>query len=129
MNIGEAVALLKSGHRVARQGWNGRDMWLIGIDQRRWVVLDVKSYSGYLPFIAMKTADNRLVPWLCSQGDLLAEDWIEVSEEDAARVLHPITPVYVLPEQERIEPPIEHIEPAPAHIEPETVAAPTGYVP
>lgn len=28
-----------------------------------------------LPYIYMKTADGGLVPWLCSQTDLLAEDW------------------------------------------------------
>jgi hypothetical protein len=28
-----------------------------------------------LPFIAMKTADDKVVPWLASQTDLLAEDW------------------------------------------------------
>jgi len=26
----------------------------------------------------MKTVDGSIVPWLCSQTDLLAEDWIEV---------------------------------------------------
>lgn len=26
-------------------------------------------------FIVMKTADNKLVPWLASQTDILAEDW------------------------------------------------------
>jgi len=31
-----------------------------------------------LPFIAMKTADNHLVPWLASQTDVLAEDWVVV---------------------------------------------------
>ncbi|HDV0042996.1 TPA: DUF2829 domain-containing protein, partial [Klebsiella pneumoniae] len=28
-----------------------------------------------LPYIAMKTADEKLVPWLASQTDVLAEDW------------------------------------------------------
>lgn len=26
----------------------------------------------------MKTADNKLIPWLASQTDLLADDWIVV---------------------------------------------------
>lgn len=26
-------------------------------------------------FSFMKTADNQVVPWLCSQTDLLADDW------------------------------------------------------
>lgn len=28
-----------------------------------------------LDAVYMKTADNKLVPWLCSQADALAEDW------------------------------------------------------
>jgi len=26
----------------------------------------------------MRTADNKIVPWLCSQTDALAEDWVIV---------------------------------------------------
>ena len=29
-----------------------------------------------LPFIAMKTADGNVVPWLASQTDVLALDWM-----------------------------------------------------
>ena len=28
-----------------------------------------------LPFIALKTVDDKVVPWLASQTDILAEDW------------------------------------------------------
>jgi hypothetical protein len=28
-----------------------------------------------LPWIGMKTADNKFVPWLASQTDVLSEDW------------------------------------------------------
>ena len=31
-----------------------------------------------LPYIYMKTADDNLVPWLASQTDILAQDWIMV---------------------------------------------------
>ncbi|MNJ71027.1 hypothetical protein D3C76_1571760 [compost metagenome] len=30
------------------------------------------------PWIGMKTADNKFVPWLASQTDVLAEDWVVV---------------------------------------------------
>lgn len=33
-----------------------------------------------LPFIAMKTADDKLVPWLASQTDMLADDWVIVED-------------------------------------------------
>ena len=28
-----------------------------------------------MPFIFMKTADDKIIPWLASQADILAEDW------------------------------------------------------
>ena len=31
-------------------------------------------YEQY-PYIQMKTADNKVVPWLASQTDILSDDW------------------------------------------------------
>lgn len=72
MTFGQAIEALKAGERVARQGWNGKGMWLglhVGTFVREGAELE---YSAY---IMMKTADNKLVPWLASQTDMLAEDW------------------------------------------------------
>jgi len=71
LNFGQALELLKSGQRVARQGWNGKGMWLAL--QRP----DVNSKMS-LPYIYMSTVTGDLVPWLASQTDVLAEDWISV---------------------------------------------------
>ena len=71
MDFGKAIAALKSGKFVARQGWNGKGMWL-GLQ-----VPDAHSKMT-LPYIYMKTAQDDLVPWLASQTDMLAEDWVEV---------------------------------------------------
>ena len=68
MNIGEAVARLQDGQRVARQGWNGRNMYL------ELQTPDAHSKMT-LPYVYMKTVQDDLVPWLCSQTDLLADDW------------------------------------------------------
>lgn len=75
MNFGEAIALLKAGARVARDGWNGKGMWL---ELQR---PDENSKMS-LPYIYMKTADNKLVPWLASQTDVLAEDWVGVQPRE-----------------------------------------------
>jgi hypothetical protein len=66
-----ALASLKFGCRVAREGWNGKGMWLAL--QRP----DAHSKMT-LPYIYMSTVTGDLVPWLASQADLLAEDWLEV---------------------------------------------------
>ena len=36
---------------------------------------DKVPYAGY---IALKNAQDQVVPWLPSQGNLLAEDWVKV---------------------------------------------------
>lgn len=76
-SFGHAIASLKLGHRVARAGWNGKGMWLIYVGGNEYDVdapLRFKT-TELAPYIAMKTADNKLVPWLASQTDVLAEDW------------------------------------------------------
>jgi len=68
MTFGQAIEDLKSGYRVCRSGWNGKNMWL---ELQR-----PDQYSKMtLPYIYMYTAQGELVPWLASQTDVLAEDW------------------------------------------------------
>jgi hypothetical protein len=77
-DIGWAVQTLKLGGKVTRAGWNGKNMWLA----LRAASPDAETKrSGQpmtLPFVYMKTVQGDYVPWLCSQTDLLAEDWEEV---------------------------------------------------
>lgn len=77
VSFGHAIELLKSGHRVARAGWNGKGMWLIYIGGNEYDVDAPLRFNTteLSPYVAMKTADNKLVPWLASQTDVLAEDW------------------------------------------------------
>lgn len=73
-----ALVYLKEGKKVARQGWNGKGMFLFLICGKEWeFTTDVSGVYGLntAPFICMKTADGSLVPWLASQTDLLATDW------------------------------------------------------
>lgn len=88
MNIGEAVEALKDGKRVARAGWNGKGMFLFLVPGSRFQV-NRKPLLGIYPegteidyhaHVDMKTAQGYVVPWLCSQADLLAEDWDIASE-------------------------------------------------
>ena len=67
-DIGWARSMLGQGYRVCRNGWNGKGMWL------ELQVPDAHSKMT-LPYVYMRTAQGDLVPWLCSQTDLLAEDW------------------------------------------------------
>ncbi len=67
-DIGWAVSQMHGGTRVSRSGWNGKGMYL------ELQVPDAHSKMT-LPYVYMFTAQGDLVPWLCSQTDLLATDW------------------------------------------------------
>jgi hypothetical protein len=70
--IGWAVKHMRAGFKVARAGWNGKGMWLALTTDG---AINAVDGSPLLPFVYMRTAQGPLVPWLCSQTDLLATDW------------------------------------------------------
>ncbi len=92
MNFGHAIEAMKAGCTVARSGWNGKDMW-IALQRRTGQSLMTHDY------IYMRTAQGGLVPWLCSQTDMLAEDWAIVCEMGQRPKLDPPVP-YDAPEEE-----------------------------
>lgn len=96
--FGQALDLLKTGHRVARLGWNGKGMELSllkgsfnpepfehvepkpeqihGLDAMLFEA-DSDVEQVLLPTIAMTTASGALLAgWLASQTDMLADDWV-----------------------------------------------------
>ncbi len=81
MEIGEALVFLRAGHALSRHGWNGKDMFIYHVPADAYQAkTDVaKKYFGekvpYGEYLAMKTAQNNVVPWLASQTDILADDW------------------------------------------------------
>lgn len=89
LDFGGAIKALKAGKRVAREGWNGKGMWLwlkSGCTiKAEWckdeALKTIAEKNGGeiegLGTICMKTADNKvLTGWLASQTDMLSEDWI-----------------------------------------------------
>ena len=80
MSFGLAVEAMKMGKRVCRAGWNGKGMWLGYVEADNYTVgyLPIDITLQTLPWIGMKTADDKFVPWLASQTDVLADDWMIV---------------------------------------------------
>lgn len=82
--FGDAIRYLKRGLKVARKGWNGKEMFLFVADEIHFFTkteLKKKNDEPYdmLPSITMKTADNKcVVGWVPSQTDMFAEDWVFV---------------------------------------------------
>lgn len=87
MNFSDALSKIKVGHRLARAGWNGKDMYIFLVagsvfKVNREPLLSIMGEGTevqYHAHIDMKTAQGYVVPWLASQADLLAEDWEIVS--------------------------------------------------
>lgn len=83
VDFGGALALLREGRAVARSGWNGKGMFLYLVGPGNYpaatdiakAVWGADGLVPYGPYIAMKTAQGNVVPWLASQTDVLAEDW------------------------------------------------------
>lgn len=83
MSFSLALELVKSGKRVQREGWNGKGMFIFLVPGSTFTVnrepllsiLGEGTSVNYHGHIDMKTADGMIVPWLCSQTDMLANDW------------------------------------------------------
>ena len=91
-DFGKALAFLKGGCKIARKGWNGKNMFLwlkpAATIKSEWckdpILREIVDANGgeteALGTICMKTADGKvLTGWLASQTDMLAEDWHIVS--------------------------------------------------
>ena len=81
-SFGWAIDMLVTGSRVARHGWNGKDMFVFLRDGRTITGVDPASPMGgdfeSRPHLCMKDAEGKcVVGWLASQTDMLSEDWFE----------------------------------------------------
>lgn len=87
MNFGQALEALKAGSMVFRKGWNGKEMFLFLVPGSTFKVNRAPLLGiypegteiNYCPHIDMKTANGKVVPWLASQTDVLAEDWTVIA--------------------------------------------------
>ena len=81
MNFGLAIEAMKKGERVARKGWNGKDMYVFLAYEPDFVTdADISEFDQLevevCDMLVMKTAQNTFQPgWLASQADMLADDW------------------------------------------------------
>mgnify|MGYP002413556797 CR=1 FL=1 len=66
--FGMVLKLLKDGKKLAREGWNGKGMY---------IALQVPDEHSKMkrPYIYIVPGPEWTVPWVASQADLLADDW------------------------------------------------------
>ncbi|MBO2461157.1 DUF2829 domain-containing protein [Actinomadura violacea] len=86
MDFGEALAALRAGDRLTRDGWNGRGMFIvlqagypdgiaINANTAQATGIEQGTVCKFRPYLMMRTVDGDFVPWVASQTDLLATDW------------------------------------------------------
>lgn len=83
MNFSQALDELKTGKKVSRTGWNGKNMFVFLVPGSRFKVnrppllgiYPEGTEIDYHAHVDMRTATGQIVPWLVSQTDLLADDW------------------------------------------------------
>lgn len=88
MDFSDALRHLKAGKSVTREGWNGKGMFVYLVPGSRFTVngpplLGIYPEGreiDYRPHLDMRTADGSCVPWLASQTDLLADDWLALTD-------------------------------------------------
>lgn len=89
MTFGIALELLKKGCKVAREGWNGKGMFVVyqkgypdGIPCNKQTAEAWSMNEGDLfkcnPYLQIKQVNGSHSMWVPSIGDVLAEDWIIV---------------------------------------------------
>ena len=86
LNFGQAIEAAKQGKKVARNGWNGANMFAYIIPANSYPASTqaMKDYFKgelvpYRAYWALKTAQEDIATWTPSGSDTLAEDWIIVN--------------------------------------------------
>ena len=94
MDFSDALKALRKGASIAREGWNGKGMFVflattasyatpfipeIGANEALLYALRGTVQADLLPAIFMRDAQGHIVTgWLASQTDLLSDDWVVV---------------------------------------------------
>lgn len=86
MNFGQALEAIKEGKLVAREGWNGKGMFVFLVKGSTFTVnrapllgiFPEGTEINYRPHIDLRDAEGKIVPWVVSQSDVMAEDWVVV---------------------------------------------------
>lgn len=91
LGFGDALEHLKQGLRVARDGWNGKGMFVYLVPPASYPVRTgaAKAHFGegslvpYNAYFAIKNVNDTVSTWVPSVNDCLADDWHVVADTPA----------------------------------------------
>ena len=92
----KALMMVKKGYRICRENWNGENQWGRHVNPDaphpdnfpnsndtsllnpyfKAAANNAMAEGTMVPFLAIKTTGNAFIPWLPTQTDNLAEDWV-----------------------------------------------------
>ncbi len=86
LNFGEAIEAVKAGKKIAREGWNGKGMFVVyqkgypeGISCNAQTAAAWGLNEGDLfrcePYLQIKMVKGSHSMWVPSVNDVLSEDW------------------------------------------------------
>lgn len=84
LSFGQALEQVKNGKKIARKGWNGKEMFAFMVNGSTFNVnrapLNEIYPEGtkveYRPHIDLKAADGTIGVWNPNMMDILANDWV-----------------------------------------------------
>lgn len=79
MDFGTALQELKSGNKVARDGWNGRGMFVSLVPGAEQAAEFNATTAWFNPYFTIRNVDGSLSTWVPSVNDALADDWVTVA--------------------------------------------------
>ena len=90
VDFSEALRRIKAGANMARQGWNGKGMFVFLVPGSEFKVnrepllsiLGEGTPVTYRPHIDIRHPDGAIGVWQPSMGDVMAEDWYVVESVD-----------------------------------------------
>lgn len=80
MDFGQAIQKLKTGMKVQRKGWNGKNQYIelatnISYKNTKGEIINAEHEAIGNRAIAFIGTSGVQLGWLASQADMLAEDW------------------------------------------------------
>ena len=82
MNFSDALSDIKGGSFYTRQGWNGKGLFVQAQIPDEYSKMSVPYLFITIPPEVSGLQSDIRSPWLPSESDLFAEDWVEVGHKN-----------------------------------------------
>lgn len=71
----EALELLKKGYKLSRANWGGKTQYIEIVRKTFYTNSSNEQIYSDCPVVAFHGTSGVQIGWLCSQADMLSDDW------------------------------------------------------